>query len=755
MLNRLLLLLFSLLLLPFTQAQIPGKRHFGTKAYIEYIEGNLPIVLAAPHGGRRIPASIPPRTYGVRIRDRRTQPLAREIARELFLLTGRRPHLIISHLDRSRLDPNREIKEAAQGNKEAEQAWREFHSFITQAERTVARQWKRGLFLDLHGHGHKIQRVEFGYLLSSSDLKKSDKTLRQSTYRNRSSIRSLASLPGKDFPSLLRGKDSLGGLLQTLSVRGVPSPSDPNPGSNPYFTGGYDTRRYGSRNGGNIDGIQLEHPWAIRKSRDTRNPYAKKLARAVLSFMAKHDGIDLRGGPRLQLKADSFLLSEGGGKLRVRLIRAKKGTIPLSLNLVTEGSATPGIDYDAPPKTLTIPAGKTEVSFELGAKKDGIKEGPETILFRLQGGLEIVGPNRLEIQIQDQEQAPKKLASWSFERIQPSKQVLDNSGAHHELDLFPVSSSPILVGGAPLGLGLLLDGKVQYGRATLPRPGLSFHLRLHFLLGSTQGNQRFLLSWGTPGKPNSLSISLLPGTGFLRCDLRFANAEVASDALDVETNLADGRWHRLDLQSDGGRLIGVWVDRRLERHMVLGGDKFLPQGGLFLGAASDLRSSAFFPGFLDEVRLGPPIPRAAIEAWAPGGHATPFGQACLGSSPKPLLRPAGLPSSSSPFSLEVQNAPSNIAGLILLGFSISSWNGVPLPLDLGSLGFAGCKLLVSGEVILPFLTGAQGRTRLSLFLPGGPRVLGLKFFAQNLLLVPRGSHFSLGVSQGLSFAVGF
>jgi hypothetical protein len=747
-------LAFCLFFLPASQGQIPGKHHFGTKDYIEYIEGNLPIILAAPHGGRRIPARIPPRTYGVRIRDRRTQPLAREIARELLLLTGRRPHLIISHLDRSRLDPNREIVEAAQGNKEAEQAWREFHSFITQSRNTVTTQWKKGLFLDIHGHGHTIQRVELGYLLSAWDLKKSDVTLRQSSYWKRSSIRSLASLPGKDFPSLLRGKQSLGGLLQALSIRGVPSPSDPNPGSNPYFTGGYDTRRHGSRNGGTIDGIQLEHPWAIRKTRDTRNPYAKKLAQALLSFCSKNYGFNLKGGAQVRLVADTFFLPEAGGKVRMRLFRARKSTTPLTLGLVAEGTATPGIDYDLPPTSLTIPAGKLETVFELHSKKDGQKEGPETIIFRLKGGPEIMGSNQCQIRIQDEDKSPKKLASWSFEQLQPGQIVFDHSGGKHDLQLYPKSNPPSLVGGSPEGLALLLDGKGQYARVNLPHPGTSFHLRFHFLLGKIPTKNSFLLSWGSPGKPNSLSMSILKGSGFLRNDLRFANAEVSSDALDVETNLADGKWHRLDLQSEGGKWVQIWIDRRRERSMVLGGNKFSPVTPLYFGSASDLRPQGFFAGILDEVQIGPPLPSAAIESWSPDAHVSAFGKSCLGTLPPSQLRTAGLPSPSSPFLLSVSGAPKKIFLLFLLGFSQRSWNGFPLPLDLGGFGYPGCKLFVSGEVIIPSLANVQGNAEFNFFLPRGPHLFGAQFFSQCLLFVPKASLFSIGTSNALKLRIG-
>ena len=48
---------------------------------------------------------------------------------------------------RSKLDPNREILEAAQGNTLAKKVYREFHSAISEAKKTV----KRGVIFDFHG----------------------------------------------------------------------------------------------------------------------------------------------------------------------------------------------------------------------------------------------------------------------------------------------------------------------------------------------------------------------------------------------------------------------------------------------------------------------------------------------------------------------------------------------------------------------------------------------------------------------------
>ena len=51
---------------------------------------------------------------------------------------------------RSRLDPNRPVEEAAQGNKEAISAYRAFHGAIEAAH--TALQGRPGLHIDFHGY---------------------------------------------------------------------------------------------------------------------------------------------------------------------------------------------------------------------------------------------------------------------------------------------------------------------------------------------------------------------------------------------------------------------------------------------------------------------------------------------------------------------------------------------------------------------------------------------------------------------------
>lgn len=272
----------------------PGRTYTGRADYIEYTPGTLPIILSAGHGGDREPDEIPDRPSGTTVTDLNTMELTHAVEEALIARTGGRPHVIISRLDRAKLDPNREIGEAAQGNPYAELAWQEYHGYIDDAEQLVTVDHGAGLYLDMHGHGHEILRLELGYLLSGAALGLSDAELDSGGYADDSSIAALAAAVDVPFSALLRGATSFGALLSDRGVRAVPSDDEPAPGGDPYFSGGYSTRRHGSRDGGTVSGIQIEHHRVgLRDTQANREAYAAVLAEVLEAYLAEHYGLEL------------------------------------------------------------------------------------------------------------------------------------------------------------------------------------------------------------------------------------------------------------------------------------------------------------------------------------------------------------------------------------------------------------------------------------------------------------------------------
>lgn len=281
---------------------VAGTAYFGTNDYIEYIAGDLPLIFTAPHGGLLAPTSIPERTEAAcgstdfaTVTDANTQDLARRI-QAAFAQDGRYPHVIINRLSRTRLDANRELGMAACGNSEAQLAWAEYHEFIQDAQAAILEEHGKGWYTDLHGHGHEVQRLELGYGLSATTLRLSDAELDASAPTERaSSIRVMSEQSPVSFSAMLRGPASLGTLFGDAGYPSVPSEQDPAPDvGEAYFSGGYNTARYGCSGGSAICGVQIEMNFTdVRDTPANRQAFAEALRAVYAEYLLEHYDIVL------------------------------------------------------------------------------------------------------------------------------------------------------------------------------------------------------------------------------------------------------------------------------------------------------------------------------------------------------------------------------------------------------------------------------------------------------------------------------
>ena len=276
------------------QPYVPGQVYFSAGGYVEYRCGDLPLVISVPHGGALVPNDIPDRTCNdpVFAVDANTVELGYAIDSVYAAHEGCRPHVVICHLARRKLDANRDLEDGACGDPQAVQAWSDFHAYIESAKEQVSASAGKGFYLDLHGHGHTVQRLELGYLLYEDELALDDATLNTSTYIDYSSIRALALTNelGLSHASLLRGPQALGTRLADRGYPAVPSQQDPFPlAGQPYFSGGYNTVRHSSYQGGSIDGVQVECNFAgVRDNALNRARFADSLRVAMNVFLGDH-----------------------------------------------------------------------------------------------------------------------------------------------------------------------------------------------------------------------------------------------------------------------------------------------------------------------------------------------------------------------------------------------------------------------------------------------------------------------------------
>lgn len=275
-------------------AFVPGQTYFGKSDYIEYLAGDLPIVISVPHGGHLEPAEIPDREIRTGGHyDTNTQELAREIIDVFRHKTGHVPHVIINRLHRNKLDTNREMADGAGDDSTAMKAWEEFHEFIDGAAREVARAHRKGLYIDLHGHRHDQQCVELGYLLVAGQLAMRDQQLDSAVQFSETSIGLLLQEKEVSLSASIRGDGSFGAFLEKQGYASVPSNRRPAPTGKQYFSGGYNLERHSSFSGGLLCGIQVETPMNVRESAEQQKKFAEAFEVAIMEFLKLHKFIYL------------------------------------------------------------------------------------------------------------------------------------------------------------------------------------------------------------------------------------------------------------------------------------------------------------------------------------------------------------------------------------------------------------------------------------------------------------------------------
>ena len=315
------------------------------------------VVLTVPHGGYEEPNFIRDRVETdplycaaddpcVTIKDSYTLDIALLVVNKFIENYCKVPYVVINKLHRKKLDPNREIGEAAQGDAIAEQAWWAFHNFVQDAQTRVISamgsvenlygyEGARGILFDLHGYAGRDWDpmyggpfIHYGYRMSSTSLNPDQYCPLDD--RSRSSTSTIGTfsharwLPNQSYECLIRGPNSLGTLVPAipsmgLCGTGLPSYNFPNPlavGSDPaycrqmwpnstdpgtcgYYTGGYtvDAHEYVDWTSGSgimFNTVMAELlPKCIRFNSVSHPVFAHSLSVGLCSFLNSVFGGDI------------------------------------------------------------------------------------------------------------------------------------------------------------------------------------------------------------------------------------------------------------------------------------------------------------------------------------------------------------------------------------------------------------------------------------------------------------------------------
>ncbi|GAB1464179.1 hypothetical protein [Pedobacter sp. UBA4863] len=289
--NKIKLMLLLMLLTTAAAAQKSRKKlpvHFDAEKWVEYVEGDMPLVISVPHGGRVTVDSLPIRDCKGAITgvDGRTIELARDIQHYFKKTYNLVPHIIISHIARKHVDQNRELdNKATCGYEKNEKPWHTFHNWVDSALNLASSNGKRAMYIDLHGHGHKNQRLEIGYNLGKSELEK----ILDETYKHGSKYHSITNLlkqeRGLNLKEAIFGEKAFGTFLVNNGVPATPSSQDLVPTKEElFFSGGDNTRRFTSEKYPNVFGLQIECDSSAR-SEAKRSNTAKGIAEAIVQYL--------------------------------------------------------------------------------------------------------------------------------------------------------------------------------------------------------------------------------------------------------------------------------------------------------------------------------------------------------------------------------------------------------------------------------------------------------------------------------------
>jgi len=250
-------------------AQAQSTTDINPADFIQTMQGNLPIILSAPHGGRMQIPGIPDRKGGESIQqfttatDTGTLEFAETLAASVEKEMGAKPHLIAAKFLRKNIDVNRPAKDAFEVES-AKPVYNAYHDHIQKAVQQVKKDHGRGLLLDIHGQG------------------KDAKTIFRGTAK-KTTVMHLLDRFGK---KALTGEKSILGILQKNGHKVFP-PGDSEEPEDPAYSGGYTVRTYGSSNTGSVDAIQLELGYEFR-SRPNRQQFADELAKAIKVFAGEY-----------------------------------------------------------------------------------------------------------------------------------------------------------------------------------------------------------------------------------------------------------------------------------------------------------------------------------------------------------------------------------------------------------------------------------------------------------------------------------
>lgn len=242
-----------------------------TSPLVECIDGDLPIIVSAPHGGAlpiqgakvRQGEGLERKPGGfVTARDTGTEELARLLIPAIEKRLGKKPYAVINRGHRRYMDPNRPSEQAYE-DPVAGQTYAAYHEALDRYCRDIRESHQAGLLLDVHGQGSR----------------------RDTVFRGTQNGQTVSLLRQRFGEAAVHGAPSLFGLLKKRGFIVHPDPLDGKEQAG--FLGGFIVKNYGSHDRYGIDAVQLEFG-GLYRSPENRSSAAAALADAVAAYAEQY-----------------------------------------------------------------------------------------------------------------------------------------------------------------------------------------------------------------------------------------------------------------------------------------------------------------------------------------------------------------------------------------------------------------------------------------------------------------------------------
>ena len=261
------------------------------KGWFELEVGDIPLVISVPHGGTIQLDRLPNRDNcedAVTVLDSYTVPLAEAIKKEFAQRYNLKPTVLITHLSRKHIDQNRELEESfCEEHPELFDAWHWYHDHLDSAVRYAVAEHGESLFIDLHAHGHSVQRLELGYGLTIAEIGRVYSGLDLDELMAKSTLANYKNVHGDvDLRELMIGPEAFGTLMHARDVPSVPSEQDPYlMSTDDYFNGGYNSRYFTSEDYPKTYGWQIEVNSTARNTPERQEHFASAFAESIVQLL--------------------------------------------------------------------------------------------------------------------------------------------------------------------------------------------------------------------------------------------------------------------------------------------------------------------------------------------------------------------------------------------------------------------------------------------------------------------------------------